>query len=379
MKNSINFSDLSFRAEKIRVICENERVQKICLNDICRALRRDRMINTGEAMKICTSAVQLAPDKRSRKAWYVNPMDVVTLCRAVSKENSMAAKICDQLLEWIGKLPIGRESPPPVTDKNSLDAVEVTKSTLELKFQNHIVAFKLIDGRLFVNATQLAHVCNMLPSTWLRRIETIRYRDELVKNREFADLETQVTTTRGAQGATWIEERLGIELSRWLSPEVYQWYMECMKTLLPNKYGTTRRIKKTSSPKPEKRVIPANLEEAQTMIVQLLKETKENEHKILFYDDYVENRDNFKSMRIAEELDISTHKMHQFLFEQGICIYEKRHWIVKTQHQALQCEIPYLWTSPKGKTYAFGKVRRWTQAGREYILELYRNTLNNDQ
>ena len=167
-----------------------------------------------------------------------------------------------------------------------------------------------------------------------------------------------------------------IELTRWLSPEVHEWYMECLKTLLPNKYSPLRRIKRASKAKTKQLAIPTNLEEAQAMIAQLVKEAEENEHKILFYDDYVENREHFKSMRIAEELEISTYKMHQFLLDQGICMYEKRQWIVKPQHQALQCETPYLWTNPLGKTYSFGKIRRWTHAGREYIIELYRSEQN---
>ena len=375
-----NLHEILFNGKRIRVMYdENERIQKICLDDVCTVLRRNSMIETGEAMRICTTAVQPEVDKRLRKMWLVNPSDITALCRVVRKENSMAAKVCDQLMAWMGKLPIGQEA-PPVTEENSLDAVEITRNKLELKYQDHVISFKLINGGLYVNATQLARVYDTLPSTWIRRIETIRYRDELVEKRAFSNLESQVVTTRGAQGATWIEERLGVELSRWLSPELHAWYMETLKNLLPNKYGSPRRVKKAPESKPKEHAIPNNLKDAQAMILQLLKESEGNEHKILFYDDYVENRENFKSMRIAEELDISTYKMHQFLFDQGICSYEKRQWVVKTQHQALQAEIPYLWTNSQGKTYAFGKVRRWTHAGREYILELYRNEqMNNDQ
>ena len=374
--NKKNLIESMFDGKRIRMMCyENGRIKKICLDDVCTVLRRNSMIESGEAMRICTSAIQPEIDKRLKRVWFVSMSDLAALCRAVSKENSMAAKICAQLMTWVGKLPDGQEA-PEVTEENSLDAVEITRSKLELKYQERIISFKLINGGLYVNATQLAHIYDTLPSTWLRRIETIRLRDELIEKGDFPNLESQVVTTRGSQGATWIEERLGVEFSLWLSTEIHAWYMETLKNLLPNKYGSPRRIKKIPKSKPKEHVIPNNLKEAQAMITQLLKEAEDNEHKILFYDDYVENRENFKSMRIAEELDISTYKMHQFLMDQGICTYEKRQWVVKNQHQALQTEIPYLWTNPEGKTYAFGKVRRWTPAGREYIIDLYKNTLN---
>lgn len=44
--------------------------------------------------------------------------------------------------------------------------------------------------------------------------------------------------------------------------------------------------------------------------------------KIVFYEEFIENREWFKSTRIADELGISPRQLHQFLAEEGICKYE---------------------------------------------------------
>ncbi len=94
--------------------------------------------------------------------------------------------------------------------------------------------------------------------------------------------------------------------------------------------------------------------------------------KIVFYEEFIENRDWFKSTRIADELGISPRQLHQFLAEEGICKYEKRQWVVFPSCRAWQCDVPYTWENSRGKVYTFGSTKRWTQAGRECIIELWR-------
>lgn len=375
MKNR-KFSAVICDGKEVRLIYEEGLVTGICLNDICCILRRDEMIRNGAAMKICSTAFQLSEKVDKRVLWYVEPYDVTNLTRKVRREGKIAALYCDTVEEWLNKLPWGKTHTIK-TDQDDetldLDAVSLTKNTLELLFKEHPVSFKIISGRIYVSATQLSHIFNTLPSIWLRKIEVINMMDEMIAKREYPDLNAMVVTFKGKYGGTWIEERLGVEYAKFLSEELHQWYVSALQILNPTKWGTPKKNKKAAAPRKEEIPMPDNLEEAQAMIRKLLQERDECQHKLDFYDDYVENREWFKSMRLADELEISPYRLHQFLLEQGICTYEKRQWVVKPQHQVLQAEIPYLWTNPQGKTYAFGKVRRWTQTGRDFILDLYRS------
>lgn len=99
----------------------------------------------------------------------------------------------------------------------------------------------------------------------------------------------------------------------------------------------------------------------------------ENKHKVEFYEQFVENRDWFKSSTLADELNITTRALHAFLKEEKICKYDKKQWVVHGYHSSLQCDVPYYWTNKKGKTNACGFYKRWTPAGREYIIELWKS------
>ena len=94
--------------------------------------------------------------------------------------------------------------------------------------------------------------------------------------------------------------------------------------------------------------------------------------KVAFYDDFIENREWFRSTRIADELNISPRSLHQFLLEQGICKYQKHQWLVFPAYRAWQCDVPYTWENAQGKVFTFGSAKRWTQVGREYIIELWK-------
>ena len=90
------------------------------------------------------------------------------------------------------------------------------------------------------------------------------------------------------------------------------------------------------------------MEAAKELIRELRKVVHDSMPKIVFYEEFIENRDWFKSTRIADELGISP------------------------SCRAWQCDVPYTWENSRGKVYTFGSTKRWTQAGRECIIELWR-------
>lgn len=115
------------------------------------------------------------------------------------------------------------------------------------------------------------------------------------------------------------------------------------------------------------------LADRQDEIDGLKENISDNQHKVEFYEQFVENRDWFKSSTLADELNITTRALHKFLKEEKICKYDKKRWVVHGYHSSLQCDVPYYWTNKKGKTNACGFYKRWTPAGREYIIELWKS------
>lgn len=367
------FSEVPYEGRDIRVVYDElGLITHICLNDICKILHRERLIGSDTIRRTCPSAIQLGdPSMFANLPWYVQPFDITRLTRKLSKEGKIIAAACESIEKWLATLPWGKSKEPYDELLERFDTVGVTRNTLEMEYRGHPIAFRIISNRLFVNATQMAHIYGQLPSAWLRRVEVMKWLDELIASQEYPNHESQFMTAKGKYGGTWIEEKIAIEFTRFLSDDIYKWYMGYLKVLLPHKYDIPQKGSRNSESQ-EDIVLPDTLEQAHAVIQKQHKEIESNRHKVDFYNDYVEDREWFRSTRLADELEITPYRLHQFLMEQGICSYEKRQWIVKNKYQALQIEIPYLWTNPHGRTYAFGRIRRWTQAGREYILELYR-------
>lgn len=367
MLGAINFDDMPIRL----IYDERESVQWICLNDLLKVLDRTCMMDNGSAMKLCKTSFRIPFKDGGRNRWGVKPYDVHNLLRAIRPENSKVGKICDNLQVWVNNL-------PTATRKDNRTSLLVPSGdpvvfTYQDKFPN---TFKTDSGRIYVNATQMAKGFGKLPSTWLTLSSTTEFRAALVNEGKSLSMENQVMTTRGHYGSTWIEEPLAMEFARWLSPEFSDWCNERIKELATKGYVSM------SSPKREHQgscgqavgnfPVPQNFEEALELALEQARKIREDQPKVAFYDEYVEEREHFKSTRIADELDISTVQLHRFLAENNIIKFEGHRWVVHTPYRALQCDVPYMWEKQDGKLYPTGSVKRWTQAGREYIIELWK-------
>ena len=365
------FRSLEFKGREIKAM-ENVggEIEWLCLNDICCALGRDSRVDVGHAAQSCKTSCRRLFGEGKMQRWAVRPYDVNYLLRRVEKENTRVATICKELQMWINELPISYSHtvalPPPAGG----DSDPVVFSYRD-RFP---VTFRAKAGKTMVNATQMARGFGKLPSEWLRIAQTTEYRNHLVESGISDSFDGQVATTRGKNGATWIEEPLAMEFARWLSPEFSQWCDERIKELVNRGHVSLHQIntREVVPVVPENFPVPQTLDEALMLAAQQARKIREDRHKVDFYDEFIENRNCFKSTRIADELEITPCQLHRFLAEQGIVKYENRCWVVHTPYQSLQCEVPYLWKAKSGKIYPFGATKRWTQAGREYILELWK-------
>jgi phage antirepressor YoqD-like protein/prophage antirepressor-like protein len=360
---------------RVYVIENDERgVEWVSLYDLCRILRRSEMYESGEATGLCPSCKGFPVYGNGKLFKFINIYDVHVLLRAVRKENRQAASICDDIEKWVAALPMGKNRNTERLPASRSVPAKPPVSPVTFTFREQPVSFMADNGKTFFNATQMARSFGKSPREWLSLAETVRFRQSLVNQRKSESMERQIMTVRGSAGATWIEDSLGLEFSRWLSPEFSEWCNERVKELVTKGYVTLKKCDEERFP------VPTTFKEAlllaasqQEVIERQQQKIEEDRPKVVFYNDFIESREYFKSSIIAEELQITTMELHRFLIEQKICKYEKRRYVVYPSHSALQCDYPYLWTNRYGKTYAYSHGKRWTKAGREYILDLYRN------
>lgn len=370
---------VTFDSSPIRVILDgHESVVWLCLNDILKALGRTEMVENGSAMKICRSSFRIPFKEGGRNRWGVKPFDVHSLLRAVASDNRMIAKRCKEMEVWVNSLPVHMEHAAVVSLPMQV------KEPVIFNYQDKFpITFKANNGRTYVNATQMSRSFDKYPYVWLGLAHVKEFRQMLVDTEKSGSLDSQVFTTRGANGATWIDQSLAMEFARWLSPEFSDWCNSRIEELVSTGYVSMQPIqseqpvhvkteyRKTLGEAVGNFPVPQNFDEALMLAAEQAKKIRENEHKVAFYDDYVENRDYYRSIRIADELEISIVALNRFLAEEGIIYFENRQWIVRAPYRPLQCDVPYLWEKSRGKFYPTGSVKRWTKAGREYIIELW--------
>lgn len=371
MKTNNRLGVIQFENTPIRVIYnEKEAVEWVCLNDLLKVLDRTCMMDNGQAMRLCKTSFRIPFKDGGRNRWGVKPHDVHNLLRTIRPENSKVGKICDDLQVWINNLPTATLK----TNRTSLmvPSGDPVVFTYQDKFPT---TFKSDNGRIYVNATQMAKGFGKLPTTWLTLSSTSEFRAVLVRDGKSLSTENQVMTTRGQYGATWIEEPLAMEFARWLSPEFSDWCNERIKELATKGYVTMpakREHRSTFGEAIGNFPVPQNFEEALMLAAEQQRKIREDEPKVAFYDEFVEERDHFRSSRIADELDITTVQLNRFLAEQNIIKFEGYRWVVQMGFRALQTDVPYMWEKQDGKMYPTGSVKRWTKAGREYIIELWK-------
>ncbi|GAB6013308.1 phage antirepressor KilAC domain-containing protein [Viscerimonas tarda] len=309
-------------------------VEWVSLYDLCRILERGDMYENGQAAGLCPAYGNFPVYGNGKLYRFVRLYDATVLIRAVRKEDEQVAILCDELEQWIVSLSTGHRLP-----SIGQAAAKPLAEPVTFTFRGHPVSFMKESGRIFLNATQMAKAVGRNHKKWLLMAETARFRQSLVEQGKSKGTEEQILTVRGSHGATWMEAVLGLEFARWLSPELHAW---CREKL-------------------------AALSRQNRVAIE-----KNDDYKIAFYNDFIENRECFKTSLIAEELRITASGLHRFLMEHKICRFENRQYVVYPAYAPLQCDHPYLWTNKYGKTYACSHGKRWTKAGREYILELYR-------
>ncbi len=115
-----------------------------------------------------------------------------------------------------------------------------------MQYHGTTIAFEEIEGKMMVNATQMAKAFGKQPIEWLRFQQAKDLIDTVAKvgNHSLADL--KVVKRGGVNPGTWFQEDIALFFAQWLSPEFYLACNMKLKELLteqalieavPKKYG----------------------------------------------------------------------------------------------------------------------------------------------
>lgn len=376
MNKEIRSSIVKFEEHTVKVIRGDKHgIEWVCLNDICEVLKRSSMIESGEAMKLCPSALKMVFKVNGREYWGIHVDDLYKLLVPISKENRPIAELCRRMEKWTETLPTSE----PLQKETELLSEKTDAVTFKYK-NYHPVRFKTEQDKIMVNATDMAKPFGKSPTAWLRFDSTIELRQTLVDEGESENIEQQVTTSRGKNGGTWMMQELALEFAGFLSSEFAAWSDFCIRSLMGDDDPQISQV----IPRPPVRLVkketpisypvPTNMEDALVLVKQLQDKIEEDKHKVEYYNDLVDSRCSFISSAIANELMISTRRLNQFLLENKIVRHSSKGWVVLGQYSSLQKDFPYEWTNPlTNKTNVFGTVKRWTPYGREFIIDLWKS------
>jgi hypothetical protein len=109
---------------------------------------------------------------------------------------------------------------------------------INFDYEGNPVSFAM-DGKVMVNATQMAKPFGKRPSKWLELPSTKEFLDVLSNVRK-SDTENLVVKQNGGRNpGTWMHEDAALEFARWLSPKFSIWCNDRIKELLAKEQPQT--------------------------------------------------------------------------------------------------------------------------------------------
>lgn len=270
-------------------------------------------------------------------------------------------------------------------EKVQQDELPVANLPVIFSYEDNPVTFKNVDGTVMVNATEMAKgFTKKEVRQWFDNPSTSEFIQILASERGIKAIGKNETSLNASSLAkmypslinvvkggipgkvkqgTWMHEDVALEFARWLSPKFALWCNDKIKELM--KTGSVSIIPETSVnfggfPIPAKfsdaLILAAHLQ--QTVEVQEAK-IAEDQPKVEYYSNMVENRDYFTTTTIATELRTSAQILNQYLSKRGVLKGCSGVWAVTDEHQTLLVPSP------------FKSIIRWNHEGRILIRQLW--------
>lgn len=112
------------------------------------------------------------------------------------------------------------------------------------EYLGNSVSFKMIDGEVYANATEMCSVFGKLPADWMRLKGTKDYIEALESDmgNHISLIEVKKGNSSSIEQGTWIHEKLTLDLARWLNVKFRIWCDEQIATLIRDGEVSIKKI-----------------------------------------------------------------------------------------------------------------------------------------
>lgn len=110
----------------------------------------------------------------------------------------------------------------------------LTQKLVSYSYHNNPISFS-VNGKVMVNATNMAKPFGKRPVAWLRFNQSKEYIETLSKVRNHTLTDLVQVIHGGKMPVTWMHEDVALEFARWLSPEFAIWCNDRIKEILLGK------------------------------------------------------------------------------------------------------------------------------------------------
>lgn len=256
-----------------------------------------------------------------------------------------------------------------------------------LTYQGSNITFQN-NGKIMVNANEMAASFGKRPSDWLNNSNTQSYLLELAKVRKSVLTDLVIVRHGGDSRGTWMQEDVALEFARWLSPTFAIWCNDRIKELL--KHGATAVnpedllnpdfIINLATALKQERAEKARLAlevDAQTAKLALTEsELQKQAPKATYFDNVMQSSRLIAINVIANDLGISAQRLNHFLKINGVIYSVNNCYVLAAKYRGKD----YAKTKTHEYTDQNGNKKTqehlyWTEKGREFIIGLWNKHL----
>lgn len=236
-----------------------------------------------------------------------------------------------------------------------------------------------INGKIMINATEMAKPFCKKPYDWLRTDQATEIIQALSASKKCEATDLINVINGGNNFGTWMHEDVALLFAQWLSPEFYIWCNDRIKELLTT--GKTS-IKEVSRKELAQMIIDLENEKERLQVTTELqsKELKKVAPKVEYYEEVLQVDNCHTTTTIAKELGMTARALNHLLHVKGVHFFKDGHWILYAKYDGLG----YTKTrTHKYETVEDGKMVKktsihtvWTEKGREFIHRKLNASLN---
>lgn len=228
------------------------------------------------------------------------------------------------------------------------------------QYESNPITFKLEDGTVMTNATEMAKPFGKRPVDWLKLSSTVSFLETLgsVRKNHTSDYQSVITRMGRPEvgGGTWMHEDVTMEYARWLSPEFAIWCNDRIKELLKTGHTSIE--------------LPSGLKYAKMLVESEEAREKAEEQLALqapavkFYDKHVITSEHLMPISIiAKEYNTGARTFNKRLKAAGIIFNVGGVWVLKAQYDNLGYAAHKVYENEN----VTSRHLYWTEKGFEFI------------